>query len=264
MNNNQILIGELPVNRIGLGTNKITGSPQAASLLQYAVEAGINFIDTARLYTAGASETAIGDTLAPYPDGLVVATKGGYGSGEGDNRPESLRAELEESLRRLQTDRITLWQLHRVDPRVPLKQTMEVLKSFQADGLVQYLGLSEATVEQIAEARQYAEIVSVQNEYSLAERKHEPVVDYCTENGIVFIPWFPLRHLTDQQVAMLKDIGSAHQATPEQIALAWLLKRSPQMLPIPGTLSKEHLQENIAAARIELSDDEYARLDQPA
>lgn len=262
MNSDQILIGELPVYRIGLGTNKITNTSQVVSLLQYAVEAGVNFIDTAHLYTAGGSETTIGSTLAPYPEGLVIATKGGYGGGDGNNQLETLRADLEESFRRLRTDRITLWQLHRVDPRVPLKQTMEVLKAFQDEGKVQYLGLSEVNVDQIDEARQYAEIVSVQNEYSLAERKHEAVVDYCTENGIVFIPWFPLRHLSEEQIAALEEIGAGHQATPEQIALAWLLKRSPQMLPIPGTLSKEHLQENIAAAHIELSDDEFSRLDE--
>jgi pyridoxine 4-dehydrogenase len=257
----QVMIGELAVNRIGLGTNRITDTPEAASLLQSAVQAGVNFIDTAHLYTGGASETTIGKTLAPYPAGLVVASKGGYGSGEGDNRPETLRAELQESLRSLQSNQITLYQLHRLDPGTPIKQTMQLLKSFQDEGLIKYIGLSEVSVSQIEEAGQYVDIVSVQNEYSLAERKHESVVDYCTDNSIVFIPWFPLRNLTSGQQAALAKVGDNHGVTPSQVALAWLLHRSPQMLPIPGTLSERHLKENIAAAQIDLSSDEYSQLD---
>jgi aryl-alcohol dehydrogenase-like predicted oxidoreductase len=250
------MIGELPVNRIGLGTNKITDTPEAAGLLQYAVQAGVNFIDTAYVYTDGDSETAIGNTLAPYPEDVVIATKGGYI----DNRPDFLRANLMESLRRLQTQRITLYQLHRLIPGVSIKKTMETLKSFEDEGLVQYVGLSEVTADQIDEASQYVRVVSVQNEYSLAERKHDGAVDYCTENGIAFIPWFPLRHITAEQQSMLAEVGANHQATPEQVALAWLLKRSPRMLPIPGTLSKQHLKENIQAAAIDLTDAEYERL----
>jgi pyridoxine 4-dehydrogenase len=201
----QVLIGELPVKRIGLGTNRITDTPKARAALQYALKLGINFIDTAYLYTGGASEATIGGTLAPYPDGLVVASKGGYDNQPDYNSQPVLRANLEESRRRLQTDRITLYHLHRIDRDVPLQKTMAVLKSFQAEGKVQYLGLSEADVNQIEEARQYADIVSVQNEYSLTERKHDAVVDYCTENKIVFIPWYPL-HGTDEHAELNSPI----------------------------------------------------------
>jgi len=256
----QVMIGDMPVKRIGLGTNKITDTAEARSLLDYAVKTGINFIDTAHLYTGGASETTIGDTLSPYPDGLAVTTKGGFSNHSNYNDPEFLRANLDDSLRRLKTSQIILYQLHRIDPAASLKRTMETFKTFQDEGKIKYIGLSEASVSQIKEAQNYAHIVSVQNEYSLTERKHDDVLDYCTEQGIIFIPWFPLRHINDQQRIVLENIAREHDATAEQIALAWLLRRSPMMLPIPGTLSKQHLKENLDSLNISLTGEEYHRL----
>jgi pyridoxine 4-dehydrogenase len=262
---NQINIGELTVNRIGLGTNRLTDTPENRELLRYTVTSGVNFIDSAYVYTGGASETTIGDTLAPYPDDLVVATKGGMippssMNSPGNNSEAFLRSNLEESMRRLKTDSITLYQLHRVDPDVPLSQTMGLLKQFQTEGKIRYIGLSEVRVEQLTEARKYAEVVSVQNHYSLTERQHDAVVDYCTANNIVFIPFFPLRGVNDAQNHALQTIGDKYQVNSQQIALAWLLERSPMMLPIPGTLSKQHLQENVNVFKIQLSDEDYARL----
>lgn len=254
-----VRIGDLTVNRIGLGTNRITNVPEARELLKKAVELGVNFIDTAYRYTNGASETTIGIALAPYPEGLVIATKGGWT----EAKPQEFRRLLERSLRRLHADHIDLYQLHRVNPDVPLENVIQTLKGFQDEGKIRHIGLSEVSVEQLEQARKFAPIVSVQNEYNVMVRKHEDSVDYCTENKIAFIPWFPLGGLSggaEQVNAKLADLASKYNVTPQQIALAWLLRRSPMILPIPGTLSIEHLEENLKAGTLELSDEDYQRL----
>jgi pyridoxine 4-dehydrogenase len=255
-----VQVGDLTVNRLGLGTNRITDTPEARALLNRAVELGINFVDTAYAYTNGASETTIGKTLAPYTDGLVVATKGGW-----DNtRPEELRGLLEESLRRLKTDCIDLYQLHRVNPDVPIEDSVGMFKRFQDEGKIRYIGLSEVSVDQLKRAQAVTPIASVQNEYNVAVRKHEALVDYCTEQGIAFIPWFPLGGLrgdTAKVERLVGEVAEKYQATSQQIALAWLLKRSPIILPIPGTLSIDHLEDNLKAAAIKLSDQDYQQLD---
>jgi pyridoxine 4-dehydrogenase len=253
-----ITLGDLTVNRLGLGSNRMTDTPAAHTLLKRAVDLDVNFIDTAYRYTAGNSETTIGKTLAPY-DGVVIATKGGWE----DALPDALREELEESLRRLRTDRIDLYQLHRVNPNIPIEESVGMLKRFQDEGKVRHIGLSEVTIEQLERAQQVATIVSVQNQYNVTVRDHEDLVDYCTEQGIAFIPWFPLGGLAGGAArveAMLADVAATYSATPQQIALAWLLKRSPMILPIPGTLSVAHLEENIASVAIELSAEDYRRL----
>jgi pyridoxine 4-dehydrogenase len=255
-----ITFGDLMVNRLGLGTNRIYDNEQGYTLLRRAVELGVNFIDTAHRYAGGESEAAIGNTLAPYGNGLIIATKGGMGNGAS---LEQLRSELEESLRRLQTDHIELYQLHRVDPEVPLAETMQALKKFQDEGLIRHIGLSEVSVEQLEEALSVAPVVSVQNEYNVANRKYEDLVDYCTGHNIAFIPWFPLGGLAGDTVKVEKvvaEVAKKYDASSQQIALAWLLKRSPMMLPIPGTTSPEHLEDNLKAATIELSDADYQAL----
>jgi pyridoxine 4-dehydrogenase len=253
-----IEIGDFTVSRMGLGTNRITEAPEAVKLLRQAVSMEINFIDTAHSYAGGASERTIGKTLAPYPDGRVVATKGGYA----DARREVLRAELEQSLQRLQTDQIDLYQLHRVAV-APLEESVSALKEFQDEGLVRHIGLSEVSVEQIKRARAIAVIVSVQNEYNVLARQHEGVLDYCTAEGIAFIPWFPLGGLSGgaQKLAtMLAPTASRYGVSGSQLALAWLLKRSPQILPIPGTLSVEHLKANLRATEAVLSDQDFVAI----
>jgi len=254
-----VTIGDLTVNRLGLGTNRINDTDEAHELLQEAVALGVNFIDTAHRYQAGASETAIGNALAPYPGGVVVATKGGWQ----DTRPEQLHGLLEESLRRLQTQCIDLYQLHRVNPEVPIEDSVGALKALQAEGLINHIGLSEVTVEQLQRAQAVAPIVSVQNEYNVAVRKHEDLVDYCTQQGIAFIPWFPLGGLsggTAEVEQLVADVAGKTDATVQQVALAWLLRRSPVMLPIPGTLSIEHLKDNLRAASLVLDDETYQQL----
>lgn len=253
-------LGDVTVNRIGLGTNRLTDTGENRQFLKQAVAAGVNFIDTAYRYSGGASETTIGNTLSPFPDNMIVATKGGMDS----NQPEFLRTNLETSLQRLKTDCVTLYQLHRVDEGVPFGQTIELLKSFQDEGKVKHIGLSEVSVEQLKAAQQHAEITSVQNQYSLTYRKYDDVLDYCTRNGIVFIPWFPLRDVNGEPAlqAKLQPIADKYQANPQQLVLAWLLKKSSQMLPIPGTLSIDHLRDNLAAGKINLSDEDFERIDQ--
>jgi aryl-alcohol dehydrogenase-like predicted oxidoreductase len=250
-----ITLGDYQVNRIGLGTNRLTDTPDNRDLLRRAVAAGVDLIDTAHLYTGGASERAVGAALSPFPDGLVVATKGGYHPGGG--RPERLRAELEESFERLRTDSIALFYLHRVDPRVPLEETLSVLRDYRDAGRIRHVGLSEVSVEQIERARTVVPIAAVQNEYNLSERRYEGVLDFCEREDIAFVPFFPLRGVTR---APLAEIASRYEATPQQIMLAWLLKRSPSIAPIPGTLSFEHLRTNLAALSLELSDEDYATL----
>ena len=250
-----LTFGETRVVRVGLGTNRLTNTPGHQALLREALTAGVNFIDTAYLYTGGDSERTIGAALAPFPEGSVVATKGGYSAGEG--RPEVLSAQIEESLRRLRADRIVLYYLHRVDPQTPLETSLAVIGEYRDQGKIQYVGISEVGIEEIERARQVVPITAVQNRYNLSDRRHEEVVDYCAEQDIVFVPYFPLR---GDGGPVLNEIAESHRATSSQITLAWLLKRSPTMLPIPGTLSSEHLRENIAALEIELSEDEYRAL----
>lgn len=258
----KIVIGELAIKRMGLGTNRITDTDNAAKLLNRSVEIGIHFIDTADIYTYGASETMIGKTLSPYPLDVIIATKGGMTRDERkvDGRPEHLRQTLENSLKRLKIPQIHLYQLHRIDPKVPLAESVGALRQMQIEGKIKHIGLSEVTVEQIQEAQRIATIVSVQNEYNLTQRKYEAVINYCEAEKIIFIPWAPLErgHLSESKQVILNQLTKKYNATTHQISLAWLLKRSPIILPIPGTLSISHLQENLAALDLELMDEDFA------
>jgi pyridoxine 4-dehydrogenase len=243
------------VARIGLGTNRLTNMPTNLEFVQQAVAAGVGLIDTAHTYTGGQSEETIGAALSPGSDGCIVATKGGYAPGHG--RPNVLRDQVEESLRRLRTDSIALYYLHRVDPDTPLEDSLAALKEYVESGKLRHVGLSQVGIDQVERARRIVPIAAVQNEYNLAERGYDDVVDYCAAEGIVFVPYFPLRGHDGRAVA---EVAESRGVTPAQIALAWLLQRSPAMLPIPGTLSLEHLKENLAALEIELSDAEFRAL----
>lgn len=246
-------LGEAELPRIGLGTNRLRDTGRGRSFLRAAVDAGLGFVDTAHLYTSGASETTVGAALAPFGDGVAVATKGGYRS----NDPATLRAEIEQSLERLRTDAIDLWYLHRVHADAPLESTMELLGEYVDAGRIARVGLSEVTVEQIRAAREVVPVAAVQNEYSLDERRHDGVIDYCAAEGIAFVPFFPL---AGGESPALSEVAGRHGATPSQIKLAWLLHRSPCVVPIPGTLSIEHLRENLAALDIELAGEELRSL----
>jgi pyridoxine 4-dehydrogenase len=246
-------LGDTEVARIGLGTNRLTKTPENVAFLKEAVAAGVNFIDTAHTYAGGQSEDTIGAALSPIPDGCLVATKGGWNGA----RPEVLRTEIEESLRRLRTDGIGLYYLHRVDPQTPIEESLGAIKEYRDSGKIRHVGVSNVTLELIERARAVVSIAAVQNRFSLSEPTHDDVVDYCEAEGIVFVSYFPLRGVGGPTLA---DVADPRGATPAQIALAWLLKRSPMMLPIPGTLSLEHLKENLAALQIELSDDEFNAL----
>ena len=265
--------GELTVNRLGFGAMRLTGdgiwgAPKdratAIAVLRRAVELGVNFIDTADSYGPDVSEELIAEALAPYPKDLVIATKGGWNR-PGPNQwthdasPAHLREAVEGSLKRLRLDRIDVYQLHVPDPAVPLAASIETLANMQSEGKIRLVALSNVTVEHIERARKIVPIVSVQNRYSFADREWDNVVDYCERNGIAFIPWFPLGA---GRVAgkLLERIAKARQVKPIQIALAWLLKRSPVMLPIPGTSSTAHLEENLQAASLQLSENEYLEL----
>jgi pyridoxine 4-dehydrogenase len=253
----KLRLGDIEVARIGLGTNRLSNTPANDAFLKEAVAAGVSMIDTAHSYTNGASEETIGAALSPAPDNVVVATKGGGGGGGGRGRPDVLQAEIEESLRRLRTDSIALYYLHRVDPETPLEESLAAIKQHRDRGQIRHVGISEVSIDEIERARRVVPIAAVQNHYNLSERKHEAVVDHCAREGIVFVPFFPLR---GDGGSALAEIAARHGATPAQITLAWLLRRSPAMLPIPGTLSLEHLKENLGALRIELSDADFEAL----
>jgi len=265
--------GELTVNRLGFGAMRITGEgiwgppkdPVAAmAVLRRAVELGVNFIDTADSYGPYVSEELIAKALTPYPRDLVIATKGGWNR-PGPNQwthdasPAHLRKAVEGSLKRLRLNRIDVYQLHAPDPAVPLEASLETLANMQSEGKIRLVALSNVTVEHIERARTIVPIASVQNRYSFADREWDYVVDYCERNGIAFIPWFPLG-AGSVAGRMLERIANARQAKPIQVALAWLLMRSPVMLPIPGTSSIEHLEENVQAASLQLSGEEYLEL----
>jgi pyridoxine 4-dehydrogenase len=241
--------------RIGLGTNRLTNTREHVGFVREAVAAGLRHVDTAHSYTGGDSEETIGAALSPHADGVVVATKGGYQPGQG--RPEVLHAQIDESLRRLQTEAIALYYLHRVDPQTPLEESLTAIKDARDSGKIRQVGLSGVSIEQIERARAVVPIAAVQNHYNLSERRYEDVVDYCAGEGILFVPFFPLR---GDGGPVLREIAQRHRATPAQITLAWLLRRSPAMLPIPGTLSLDHLKQNLAALEIELSDAEFEAL----
>ncbi len=267
--------GDLTVNRLGYGAMQLTGPgiwgdpknpDEAVSVLRRAVELGVTFIDTADSYGPFVSEMLIKKALHPYPNDLIIATKAGLTrSGPDDwrpvGRPEYLRQQVELSLRHLGLERIDLLQLHRIDPKVPLEEQLGELGLLQKEGKIRHIGLSEVTVDQIEAATKIVPIVSVQNLYNLAKRDAEPVLQYCEEHNLGFIPWFPLA--TGQlarEGGPLDELGKRLGAKPSQLALAWLLKRSPVMLPIPGTSTVSHVEENIAAAGIHLSDEDFDML----
>jgi pyridoxine 4-dehydrogenase len=265
--------GELSVNRLGFGAMRLTGEGiwgapadrnRALAVLRHAVELDVNFIDTADSYGPFVSEQLIAEALFPYPKGLVIATKGGWNRPGPDQwthdaTPAHLRKAVEGSLKRLRLDRIDVYQLHTPDPVVSFDASVETLAQLRDEGKIRLVGLSNVTREHIERARKIVPIVSVQNRYSFADREWDYVVDYCAANGIAFIPWFPL---AAGRVAgdVLNEIAQAHQASPKQVALAWLLRRTPVVLPIPGTSSVEHLEENVAAASVQLTQEEYERL----
>jgi pyridoxine 4-dehydrogenase len=267
--------GDLEVHRLGFGAMRITGDgiwgppddpEEAKRLLRRVVERGVDLIDTADSYGPEVSENLIAEALHPYPDGLLIATKGGLRrSGPGqwprDARPERLKECCEASLRRLRLDRIDLYQLHSPDNRVPLEESVGALKELRDEGKIRHVGVSNVSVEELERARAVVEVVTVQNRYNLEDRSSEDVLDACEAEGMGFIPWWPLAvGRLAEPGGPLDRIAREHGATPAQIALAWLLARSPVMLPIPGTSSIEHFEENLAAADIELSPDEVAEI----
>ena len=271
--------GDLEVNRLGFGAMRIVGEgvwgwpkdPDNAKLvLKRAVELGVNFIDTSDAYGPAVSEVLIGEALAPYKPGVVIATKGGL-TRQGPakwlpvGRPEYLVQQVEMSLRYLKTDRIELWQLHRIDPKTPVEESLGAIKDLQTQGKIRHVGLSEVKVPEIEQARKVIDIVSVQNKYNLSDRAHEDVQEYCTKNSIAFIPWFPVAAgKLAQPGGVLDEAAKKHGATVSQLSLAWLLHHSPVILPIPGTSSVEHLEENVKAADVELSDDEWSQIEAAA
>ena len=256
--------GDLTVNRLGYGAMRITGSgiwgdpanvEQAKAALRRAVDLGVNFIDTADSYGPDVSETLIAETLYPYPDDLVIATKGGLlrpgpNRWEPDGRPEHLREVLEGSLRRLKLEQIPLYQLHRVDPRVPIEESVGALAELKDQGKIRHVGLSNVNEEQFRKAERIVPIVSIQNRYNVTDRSSETIVDLCEQEQLAFLPWAPIQEADN--VPVVTDAAREYGFTPRQIVLAWLLARSPQMLPIPGSGSARHVEDNITAATIKL------------
>jgi pyridoxine 4-dehydrogenase len=268
--------GDLEVNRLGFGAMRIVGegvwgepadAENSKRVLRRAVELGVNFIDTADAYGPDVSERLIAEALAPYKSGLVIATKGGL-TRQGPakwvpvGRAEYLVQQVEMSLRLLKTDHIDLWQLHRIDPKTPVEESLGAVAHLQQQGKIRHVGLSEVKVHEIEQARKVVKIVSVQNKYNLSDRDHEDVLEYCTKEGIAFIPWFPVAAgKLAQPGGKLDEVAQRHDATVGQLSLAWLLHHSPVILPIPGTSSAEHLEENVKARDVKLSDAEWAEIE---
>jgi aryl-alcohol dehydrogenase-like predicted oxidoreductase len=268
-------IGDLAVNRLGYGAMRVLGpniwgEPQdrgnALRVLRRALELGVNFFDTAESYGPHTDETLIAEALHPYPKGFVIATKCGVARPtparwDADGRPEKIRADLEGSLKRLRLERIDLYQLHTVDPKVPLEDSLGTMVEAQRAGKVRHIGVSNFNVKQLERARKVANVVSVQNRYSLGDRESEDVLLYCEKQGIAFLPWYPLGAGSALKISRVKKVAARLQATPTQVAIAWLLAKSPVMLPIPGTGNIAHLEENVAAAKLKLSKEDLALLD---
>jgi aryl-alcohol dehydrogenase-like predicted oxidoreductase len=266
--------GDVTVRRLGFGAMRITGEgiwgpprdrPGAVKLMRHVVESGVNFIDTADSYGPNVSEEIIAEALAPYRAGVVIATKGGFvrtgpNQWQIDARPERLRACVEGSMRRLRLERIDLYQLHRIDPKVPVEESLGALSDMQREGKIRHIGVSETSVEEYERCKKAATIVSVQNLYNVEDRSAEDVLQACERDGIAFLPWFPLGGKGTLKHAALGRIAAQNNATPTQIALAWLLARSPNILPIPGTSSIAHFDENVAAGDIELTPADLAAL----
>ncbi|MEO5998148.1 MAG: aldo/keto reductase [Chitinophagaceae bacterium] len=266
--------GDLTINRLGYGSMQLNGPgvfgevkdrDNAIKVLQEAVAGGVNFIDTAEAYGPHANEVLIADALYPYPKDFVIATKGGFSRpgpakwvANGD--PAFIQQNIEGSIKRLKVECIQLWQLHRIDPNIPLEDTLAPVVKAVKEGKIKHVGLSEVTIAQVEQAQKILPIVSVQNLYNLGNRKWEAMVDYTAKNKMAFIPWYPLASKPDSLANKIADIAAKHKATTAQIALAWLLKRSPNILLIPGTGSVEHLKENLKAADIELTDEEFDEL----
>jgi pyridoxine 4-dehydrogenase len=271
--------GDLPVHRLGFGAMRITGAgiwgepkdgETAKKVLKRAVELGVNFIDTSDAYGPDVSERLIGEALAPYAGGVVIATKGGL-TRQGPNkwlpvgRPEYLQQQVEMSLRRLKLERIELWQLHRIDPKVPVEESLGIIAKLQKEGKIRHVGLSEVKPHEIDQARKVVEIVSVQNQYNLSNREHEDTLEYCTKNNIAFIPWYPVAAgKLAQPGGKLDTAAKKHGATVSQLSLAWLLHHSPVILPIPGTSSVDHLEDNVGAASVQLSAAEWKDIEDAA
>ena len=266
--------GDIEINRLGYGGMQLTGTgvwgdPEdrnnAKKVLQDAVANGVNFIDTADAYGPHTNETLIAEALQPYAKGLLIATKGGFersgpGRWEINGRPEHIREAIEGSLKRLKVSQIGLWQLHRFDPKVPIEETLAPVVEAVKAGKIKHVGLSEVDIAQVERAEKVLPVVSVQNRYNLGDRHWEELVEYTAKRGIAFIPWYPLASGPGKMAERINDIAVKHESTTAQIALAWLLKRSANILLIPGTKSIEHLRQNLAAGKIELTDDEFARL----
>ena len=268
-------LGELSVNRIGFGAMRVIdngsiwGEPsdraKALKVLRRALELGVNFFDTAESYGPHTSEILIAEALHPYPKGFVIGTKCGVARPsasrwDADGRPEKLKKDLEGSLKRLRLERIDLYQLHTVDPKVPLEVSLGALADMQREGKIRHVGLSNVTVRQLEQARKIVPIVSVQNRYNLGDRNSEDVLQACEKLGIAFLPWYPLGDGAVLRIQKLKDLAKKLRATPAQLGIAWLLAKSPVMLPIPGTSSIAHLEENVAAEKLKLGDDDFRSL----
>jgi aryl-alcohol dehydrogenase-like predicted oxidoreductase len=270
------IAGEMNVNRMGFGAMRITGKgvfgppadkKAALAVLKRAVELGVNFIDTADSYGPAVSEELIAEALYPYPKDLVIATKGGLERPGPDvwtqnGQPAHLEKVLNESLKRLKLDTIDLYQLHRIDAKVPAEKTFAFLQKAQQEGKVRHLGLSEVNVDQIKHAQQFFKVVSVQNKYSVDNRQWEPVLQYCLENDIAFIPWYPLNAGNVKTQSILQNLAGRKSISVHQLALSWLLHHAPNILLIPGTSSVAHLEENVAAASVSLSNDDMIELDE--